>query len=70
MATPYVLQVVLAARFDEVDGAHEIVRVVQHRRLHALADGLPAGKVDDSIKSARPLLLIITPPTQCALAGR
>jgi hypothetical protein len=59
--TTYVLQVVLAAGLDKVHSAHEVVRVVQHRRLHALANGLSARKVDDSIEPACPLQQTLYP---------
>lgn len=54
---PHVFAVVLAHGLYEVDGAHHVVRVVQHGLGHALAHCLAASKVHHHVKPAQQLSL-------------
>ena len=49
---PHVFDVVLAHSLYQVHSADEVVGVVQHGVLHALADGLPSSEVNHGIKPA------------------
>ena len=48
----HVLDAVLAHGLDEIDGAHDVVRVVAHRKLDALAHCLPPSEVYHGVDPA------------------
>jgi len=52
MYQTYVLAFVLPHCLNQIDGTHNIVCIIQHRKLNALSNSFTPSKMNDSVKPA------------------